>query len=66
MFSNPYLQYQDLFQVCLGFARQLSQIPGLYCRLKVKLGDKSFNFQTGTPGKIPGKRKSPRDYTGET
>ena len=62
MVSNIFPQYQDLFQACLGFPRQLSQSPGLYCRLEVKLGDSSFNFQTGTPGKFPDKRKSPSDY----
>ena len=51
-------QSQDLFQACLSFARQLSQSPGLYCRLEVKLGEKSLNFLTGSPGR----RKSPSDY----
>ena len=54
--------FQDLFQACLGFARKLYQRPGLYCRLEGKLRDKFFNFQTGSPGKFPGKRKSPSDY----
>ena len=55
-------QAQDLFKDCLGFARQLSQSPGLYCKLKVKLGVNSFKFETGNPGKFPGKRKSPSDF----
>ena len=46
----------------LGFARQLSQRPGLYCRLEVKIGENSFNFQTGSPGNFPDKGKSPSDY----
>ena len=62
MFPNTYPQSQDLFQACLGFARQLSKSPGLYCRLEVKLGDNFFNFQTGSPGRFPGKRKSPSNY----
>ena len=66
MFSSPSLQYQDLFQACLGFARQLSQSPGLYCRLEVKLGDKLFNCKTGSCGKYcgryPGKRKSSSNF----
>ena len=62
MFPNISTQSQNLFKDCLGFARQLSQSPGLYCRLEVKLGENSFKFQTGSPGKFPGKRKSPSDY----
>ena len=60
MFPNISTQTQDLFKDCLGFARQ--QSPGLYCRLEVKLGENYFNFQTGSPGKFSGKRKSPSDY----
>ena len=30
--------------------------------MEVKLGDKPFYFQTGSPGKFPGKTKSPSDY----
>ena len=41
---------------------QLSQSPGLYCKLEVKLGVNSFKFETGNSGKFPGKRKSPSDY----
>ena len=62
MIPNTSTQSQDLFKDCLGFARQLSQSPGVYCRLEVKLGENSFIFQTGSPGKFSGKRKSPRDY----
>ena len=62
MISSTSPQYQDLFQACLGFASQLSKSPGLNCRLEVKLGDKSFNFQTGSTGKVPGKKKCPSDY----
>ena len=62
MIHNTSTQSQDLFNDCLGFARQLSQSPGVYCRLEVKLGENSFIFQTGSPGKFPGKRKSPSDY----
>ena len=29
--------------------------------LGVKLGENYFNFQTGSPGNFPGKRKSPSD-----
>ena len=36
--------------------------PELYCRLEAKLGEHSFNFQTGSLGKFPGKRKRPSDY----
>ena len=62
MVSNTSPQYQDLFQACLGFAMQLSQSPGLYFKLEVKLGDNSFNFQTGSPGGYPGKMKSSSDF----
>ena len=64
MFPNISKQSQDLFKNCLGLPRQLSQNPGLYCRLEVKLGENSnfFQFQTGRPGKFPGKRKSPSIY----
>ena len=55
-------QSPGLFQACLDFARQLSQSPGLYCKLELKLGDNSFNFQTGSPGRFPVKRKSPGNY----
>ena len=51
MIPNTSPQSQDLLQACLGFARQLFQSPGLYCRLEVKIGDESFNFQTGSPEK---------------
>ena len=30
---------QDLFHACVGFAWQLSQSPGVYCKLELKLGD---------------------------
>ena len=60
MVSSTSPQYQNLFQAC--FARHLPQSPGLYGRLEVKLGDKLFNFKTGSPGKFPVKRKSPSDY----
>ena len=37
--------------------------------MEVKLGDKSLNFHSGSPGKFPGKfpgkRKSPSDYRRE-
>ena len=59
MFTNTSTQSQDLFKDCLGFARHLSKSPGLYCRLEIKLGKKSFNFQTRN---FPAKRKSPSDY----
>ena len=62
MIPNTSTQSQDLFKDCLGFAKQLSQTPGAYCKLEVKLGENSFTFQTGSPGIFPGKRKSPRDY----
>ena len=62
MFPNTSTQSQDLFKDCLGFARQLSQNPESYFRLEVKLGENSFNFQTESPGKFPGKRKSPSDF----
>ena len=62
MFLNTSTQSQDLFKDSLGYARQLSQIPELYCRLEVKLGENSFNFQTGSPGNFTGKRKSHSDY----
>ena len=62
MFPTTSPQYQDLFKDCLGFARQLSQTPGAFCKLEVKLGENSFSFQTGSPGSFPGKRKSPSDY----
>ena len=57
MVSNPSPQCEDLFQACHGFARQLSKSHAVYCRLEVKLVDKSFNFRTGSPGKFPGKGK---------
>ena len=60
------MQSQDLFTDCLGFPRQQSQSPGVYCRLEVNLGENSFKFETGNPGKFHGKfhgkRKSPNDY----
>ena len=59
MIPHTSQQSQDHFQDCLGFARQLSKSPGVYCRLEVKVGENSFFFQTE---KIPGKRKSPSDY----
>ena len=58
MIPNTSTQSQDLFYACLGFPRPLSQIPGVYCRLEVKLGDKFFSFHTSSPSK----RKSPSDY----
>ena len=62
MFPNTTTQSQDLFKEFLGFARQLSQSPGLHCRLEMKLGDNLFIFQTESPGKFSGKRKSSSDY----
>ena len=62
MFPNISTQSQNLFKDCLGFARQLSQSPGLNCRLEVNLGRNYFNLQTGSPGNFPGKRKSPSHY----
>ena len=62
MIPNTSTQSQDLFKDCLGFARQLSQSPGVYCELEVNLGENSFKFMNGSPGKFPGKRKSPSDY----
>ena len=62
MFPIISAQLQNLFKDCLGFARQLSQSPGLYCRVEVKLEENSFTFQTGSPGKFSGKRKSHRNY----
>ena len=62
MIPNTSTKSQDLFKDCLGFARQLSQRPEVYCTLEVKLGENSFKFETGNPGKFPGKRKSPSDY----
>ena len=46
MLPNTSPQLQKLFQACLGFARQLSSSPGLFCKLEVKLEENSFNFQT--------------------
>ena len=40
----------------------MSQSPGLNCRLEIKLGENSFNFQTGSSGKFPGKGKIPSGY----
>ena len=66
MVSSTYTQYQDLFQAGFAFTRQLSQSPGLYCRLEVKLGDNSINCQTRSPGRcparFPGKRKISSNY----
>ena len=62
MIPNTSTQSQDLFKDCLGFARQLSQSPGVYCKMEVKLGENSFKFETGNHGNFPGKRKSPSDY----
>ena len=62
MFPNTSTQSQNIFKDCLGFARHLSQSPGFYFRLLVKLGENSFHFQTGSPGKFPEKRESPSDY----
>ena len=62
MIPNTSTQSQDLFKDCLGFARQLSQSPRVYCKLEVKLGENSFKFETGNPGKFPDKRKSPSDF----
>ena len=73
MFSSTSPQYQKLFQACLGFNRQLSQSPGLYCRLEVKLGDnRRDQRRRKPPGKrmpIPGNHGvgfvAPGDSTGE-
>ena len=62
MIPNTSTQSQDLFTDCLGLPRQLSQSPGVYCRLEVKIGENAFKFQTGSLGKFPGKRKSHSDY----
>ena len=62
MFPNTSTQSQGLFKDCLGFARQLFQSPGLWCKLDLKLGENSFIFQTGNPGNFPGKRKSCSNY----
>ena len=40
----------------------MSQSHELNCKLEVKLGENSFNFQTESPGNFPGKRKSPSKY----
>ena len=57
MFQNTSTLSQDLFKDCLGFARHLFLSPGLYCRLEVKLGENSFNFQIlanfAEKGKVP-------------
>ena len=52
MIPNTSTKSQDLFKDC----------PGVYCKLEVKLGENSFKFKTGNPGKFPGKRKSPSNY----
>ena len=44
MIPNNSPQSQDLFHACLGFTRQLSQSPGVYCRLEVKIGDRFVSF----------------------
>ena len=62
MFPNTSTQSQHLFKDCLSFTRQLSQSPELYSRQKGKIRENSFNFQTGSPGKFPRKRKSPSEY----
>ena len=62
MIPNTSTQSQDLFKDCLGFTRQLSQNPGVYCKLEVKLGENSFKFETGNLDKFSGKMKSPSDY----
>ena len=61
MILNTSYQSKNIFHACIGFARQLSQSPGVYCRLEVKLQDKFFSFQTKSSGNFPGKRKSPSD-----
>ena len=58
MTPNTSTQSKDLFKDCLGFARQLSKSPEIYCRLEVKLGENSFILQTGSPGKFPGQGKA--------
>ena len=65
MFPNISKQSQDLFKNCLGLPGQLSQNPGLYCRLEVKLGENYFNFQTEKPGNFLAKGKVLAN-TGET
>ena len=55
-------QSHNLFTDCLGFARQLSQSPEVYCKLEVKLGENSFKFETVNSGKFPGRRKRPSNY----
>ena len=59
MIPNTITQSQDLFKDSLGFARQLSQSPGVYCKLEVKLG---LNLRQDGSGNFPGERKSPSDY----
>ena len=65
MIPNTSSQFQDLFKDCLGFARQMSQIPGVYLKLEVKLGENSFKFEAGNPGSFLAKGKVPA-VTGET
>ena len=62
MIPNTSTQIPGPIQRLPWFLRQLSQSPGVYCKLEVKLGENSFTFQTGSPGKFPGKRKSHSDY----
>ena len=59
MIPNSSTQSQDLFKDCLGFTRQLSQSPGVYCKLEVKFGENSFKFETGNLGNFLAKEKAP-------
>ena len=45
MIPNTSTKSQDLFKDCLGFARQLSQSPEVYCKLEVKLGEIPLNLR---------------------
>ena len=65
MIPNTSTQSQDLFKDCLGFARQLSQSPGVYCKLEVKLGENSFNLRLEILASFLAKGKVPA-ITGET
>ena len=62
MFPNTSTQSQDLFKD--RFAKDsCPRVLDYIADWEVKLGENSFNFQTGNPGKFPGKRKSPGDYS---
>ena len=65
MIPNISKQTQDLFKDCLGFAKQLFQSPGVFCKLEVKLGENSFKFETGNLEIFLTKGKA-RAITGET